>query len=46
MASDPPPPGRSPQDYRPDLRPMIILGAMLVAVVVAWILLSPVILPR
>jgi len=25
---------------------MIILGAMLVAVVVAWILLSPVILPR
>ncbi|MEO6294777.1 MAG: hypothetical protein ABIP01_03795 [Candidatus Limnocylindria bacterium] len=46
MGSDPPPPGRSPRDYRPDLRPMIILGAMLVAVVVAWILVSPVILPR
>jgi len=25
---------------------MLILGALLVAVVVAWILLSPVILPR
>jgi hypothetical protein len=44
-------PGRAdgpkrPQDYRPDLRPLIILGALIVAVVVAWILLSPLILPR
>ena len=46
MASDPRPPPRSPRDYRPDLRPMLILGALLVAVVVGWILLSPVILPR
>ena len=37
---------RRPQDYRPDLRPMIILGVLLVAVVVAWVLLSPLILPR
>jgi hypothetical protein len=46
VADAPRPPGRSPQDYRPDLRPMLILGALLVVVVVAWILLSPVILPR
>ncbi len=31
--------------YRPDLRPMLLLGAMLVAVVVGWILLSPGLLP-
>lgn len=36
---------RPPSDYRPDLRPMIILGALLVLVVVAWIVLSPLILP-
>ncbi len=36
---------KRPQDYRPDLRPMIILGALLVVVVVAWIFLSPLILP-
>jgi hypothetical protein len=44
------PSGRSPRkqpgDYRPDLRPMLILGGLLVAVVVAWIVLSPLILPR
>jgi hypothetical protein len=36
---------KRPQDYRPDLRPMLILAALLVFVVVAWILLSPLILP-
>lgn len=48
-AEAPPPPQRplhrSPRDYRPDLRPMLILGALLVAVIVGWILLSDVILP-
>ena len=39
------PPRKRPSDYRPDLRPMLILGVLLVAVVVAWILLSPAILP-
>jgi hypothetical protein len=42
----PRPPQKSPGDYRPDLRPMLILGGLLVAVVVAWVLLSPLILPR
>ena len=46
MADEPRRPRRSPQDYRPDLRPMLILGALLVVVVVAWLLLSPLILPR
>ena len=45
MADDPAP-RRSPGDYRPDLRPMLVLLVVLVATVVAWILLSPVILPR
>jgi hypothetical protein len=45
MAGDPPRPHRSPRDYRPDLRPMLLLGALLVAVVIGWILLSPLILP-
>lgn len=45
MADDGRPPRRSPGDYRPDLRPMLILVMLLVAVVVAWLLLSPVILP-
>jgi hypothetical protein len=36
---------RSPQDYRPDLRPMLIVGGLLVLVIVGWILLSPLILP-
>ena len=44
MAGDPPPkPG--PGDYRPDLRPMLILVGLLAAVIVAWLLLSPLILP-
>lgn len=46
MAEEPRPPRRSPEDYRPDLRPMIILGVLLLVVVVAWVLLSPIILPR
>jgi len=39
------PPRKRPGDYRPDLRPMLILAAVLVVVVVAWIILSPMILP-
>ncbi|HET8776612.1 MAG TPA: hypothetical protein VFN76_03020 [Candidatus Limnocylindria bacterium] len=39
------PPRRGPQDYRPDLRPMLILAVLLIAVVVSWVLLSPLILP-
>jgi hypothetical protein len=47
VAEETPPPtgGRSPRDYRPDLRPMIILGALLVGVVIGWVILSPLILP-
>jgi hypothetical protein len=45
MSGDPPPPRRSPRDYRPDLRPMLILAGLLVAVVVGWILVSPLLLP-
>ena len=45
MADDPRPPRRSPGEYRPDLRPMIILGVLLVTVVIAWLILSPLILP-
>jgi hypothetical protein len=45
MSGDPPPPRRSPGDYRPDLRPMLILGGLLVAVIVGWILVSPLLLP-
>lgn len=37
--------GRSPQDYRPDLRPMLILLGLLIAVVLGWLVLSPLILP-
>ena len=36
---------KEPRDYRPDLRPMLILFGLLAAVVVAWLLLSPLILP-
>ena len=39
------PPRRPPGSYRPDLRPMLILGVVLVIVVIAWIVLSPMILP-
>jgi hypothetical protein len=46
MADEPRPPRRPPSDYRPDLRPMLILAALLALVVAAWILISPMILPR
>ena len=45
MADDPRPPRRSPGDYRPDLRPLLILGGLILAVIVAWLILSPLILP-
>jgi hypothetical protein len=45
MSGNPPPPRRSPGDYRPDLRPMLILGVLLLAVIVGWILVSPLLLP-
>jgi len=45
MSGDPPPPRRSPGDYRPDLRPILILGGLLVVVLLGWILLSPLVLP-
>jgi hypothetical protein len=45
MSGDPRPPRRSPGDYRPDLRPMLILAALLAAVVIGWMLLSPLVLP-
>jgi hypothetical protein len=36
---------RPPSAYKPDLRPILILVGLLVAVVIGWILLSPIILP-
>jgi hypothetical protein len=45
MPSEPPRPGRSPRDYRPDLRPRIILVALLIIVVLAWLFLGPLLLP-
>ncbi len=44
MAEDPRP-RRSPGDYRPDLRPMLIVVVLLVVVILAWLFLSPLILP-
>ena len=44
MAGDRPP-SRGPESYRPDLRPLAILVGLLVAVIVGWLLLSPLILP-
>jgi len=35
-----------PGDYRPDLRPLLILFGLLGAVILGWILLGPLILPR
>ena len=40
-----PGPRKPPSSYRPDLRPMLILAAVLVGVVIGWIILSPIILP-
>jgi len=45
MSHDPGPPRRSPRDYRPDLRPMLILVALLIVVVLAWLFISPLVLP-
>ena len=39
------PPPRSPRDYRPDLRPIVLLAALLVLVVLGWLFLSPLVLP-
>ena len=36
---------RGPERRRPDLRPMLILLALLVVVTIGWLLLSPLILP-
>jgi hypothetical protein len=40
-----PPKRRSPRDYPPDLRPVLIIVTLLVVIVVGWLLLSPLILP-
>lgn len=32
--------------YRPDIRPMLLLGALLLVVLVGWIVLSPIVVPR
>lgn len=53
MTSAPPPepdeerprPPKGPADYRPDLRPMLILAALLIGVIIGWLILSPLILP-
>jgi hypothetical protein len=45
MSHDPRPPQRSQRDSRPDLRPMLILIALLAVVLIGWVLLSPLILP-
>ena len=42
---DEPPRRRSPGDYRPDLRPVVILVILLAVIVVGWLILSPLILP-
>jgi hypothetical protein len=36
---------RPPSAYKPDLRPILILVGLLLAVIIGWMLLSPVILP-
>jgi hypothetical protein len=33
------------RQYRPDLRPMLLLVVVLIVIVVGWILLSPSLLP-
>lgn len=44
-AARPPRQPRPPSAYSPDLRPMLILAAMLVGVIIGWLVLSPIILP-
>lgn len=36
---------RAPSDYRPDVRPLLLLGALLLVVLLGWIWLGPRILP-
>jgi hypothetical protein len=43
--SSPSPPPKAPRDYRPDLRPILLLAVLIVVVVVGWLFLSPLILP-
>jgi hypothetical protein len=43
--ADKPPARRAPSDYRPDLRPMLILIALLAVVVFGWAVIGPRILP-
>ncbi len=43
--AEPPRAPRPPRDYRPDIRPMLILAAILVLVIVGWLFISPLILP-
>ena len=45
VADEPRSPRRRPSDYRPDLRPMLILLGLLTAIVVGWMILGPHILP-
>jgi len=44
VSSDPPR-RRDPSEYRPDLRPMLLLVGLLAAIVLGWVLLGPLILP-
>lgn len=46
MTRDERPPRRSPGDYRPDLRPMLILAGLLVLILVGWIILGSMVLPQ
>jgi hypothetical protein len=45
VAGDARPPRRPPGDYRPDLRPMLILAGLLVLILVGWIILGSMVLP-
>jgi len=45
MSGEEPRPRRSPGDYRPDLRPILILAGLLIVVFVGWIVLSELVLP-
>jgi hypothetical protein len=45
MPAEPPPSPKRPRDYRPDLRPMLILVVLLVVVILAWLFISPLVLP-
>ena len=36
---------KRPRDYRPDLRPILLLAGLLILVVLSWLFLGPLILP-